>query len=103
MVFRAQVKTRGLDANLRIQPAESSFVNLDNLKSVDIPVFPVLPTVIPNAIKTAHSLTALKFMAPADFSPDWSRSAGNLSLLGISGGRVTYPLDSMHPTKTSSF
>jgi len=83
MVFRAQVKTRGLDANLRIQPAESSFVNLDNLKSVDIPVFPVLPTVIPNAIKTAHSLTALNFKAPADFSPDWSRSAGNLSLLGI--------------------
>ena len=103
MVFHAQVKTPGVDANLRIQPAESSFVNLDNFEMVDNPVFPVHPAVIPNAIKMTQSLTTLKYMAPAHFYPNARAGAGNLSLLGISGGRVTYPLDSLHPTKTSSF
>lgn len=61
MVFHAQVKTTGVDANLRIQPAESSFVSQDNFESVDMPALPGSSLPYPQVRIGKHILNAPYF------------------------------------------
>lgn len=62
MVFHAQVKTPGVDANPGIQPAESSFVSQDNFESVDMPALPGSSRCYPQAREGKDILNAPYFL-----------------------------------------